>query len=159
MKVLVTYYSFSGNTDRITKLFGRILEAKGEVHLQRLKPVNETKGFVGQCMAARKGGRAILEEGIKFDAASYDLVLIGSPVWAFAPTPAVNTFLANLTGLKGKKVVVLLTSGSGLGVKRCFRNIRKILETKGASRICEINIPDRRNQDNDFVAASLQKVL
>ena len=159
MKTLVTYYSYSGNTDRIARIFGKILQAKGEVRLQRLKPAVEIKSFIGQCAAARKGDKAILEEGIGFDAASYDLVLIGSPVWAFAPTPAVNTFLANLTGLKGKRVVVLLTSGSGLGVKACFKNIRKILEAHGAGRIDEINIPDRQKQDNDFVASSLQKIL
>ena len=159
MKSLITYYSYSGNTDKIARMFGKILQAKGEVHLQRLKPVAEIKGFIGQCAAARKGDKAILKEGVKFDVTSYDLVLIGSPVWAFAPTPAVNTFLANLTGLKGKKVVVLLTSGSGLGVKACFKNIRKVLEAKGASKIDEINIPDRQNKDNDFVASSLQQIL
>ena len=159
MKSLVTYYSYSGNTDKIARMFDHILQAKGEVHLQRLKPVAEIKSFMGQCAAARKGSKALLQEGIKFDAASYDMVLIGSPVWAFAPTPAVNTFLANLTGLKGKRAVVLLTSGSGLGVKACFKNIRKILEAKGASKIEEINIPDRKNQDNDFVVSSLQQIL
>ena len=159
MKTLITYYSYSGNTDKIARMFGKILQAKGEVHLQRLKPVSEIKDFMGQCAAARRGGKALLEEGIKFDATSYDLVLVGSPVWAFAPTPAVNTFLANLTGLKGKRAVVLLTSGSGLGVKACFKNIRKTLQAKGVSKIDEINIPDRKNQDNDFVASSLQRIL
>lgn len=159
MKTLVTYYSYSGNTDRIAGIFGRMLETRGEVHVQRLKPVTEIKSFIGQCRAARKAEKAMLQEGVRFDTASYDLVLIGSPVWALAPAPAVNTFLANLTGLKDKRVIVLLTSGSGLGVKNCFKNIRAILEAKGASRIDEINIPDKKNKDNDFVAASLQKVL
>jgi len=159
MKSLVTYYSYTGNTERVAKIFGKILEAKGEVHLQKLKPVNEIKTFIAQCVAARKGDKAVLEEGIRFDASSYDMILIGSPVWAFAPTPAANTFIKNLTGLEGKRVVVLLTSGSGAGVKACFKNIRRILEAAGASRIDEINIPDRKNQDNDFVTASLQKIL
>ena len=67
--------------------------------------------------------------------------------------------LYKFNGLKGKRAVVLLTSGSGLGVKACFKNIRKILEAKGASKITEINIPDRKNKDNDFVASSLQQIL
>ena len=83
MKTLITYYSYSGNTDKIARMFGKILQAKGEVHLQRLKPVSEIKSFIGQCAAARKGDKVILEEGVKFDVTSYDLVLIGSPVWAF----------------------------------------------------------------------------
>jgi flavodoxin len=159
MKILVTYYSYSGNTDRIAKIFGRILEPKGEVHVQRLKPVKEVKGFLRQCLAARKSAKTILGEGIKFDTTSYDMILIGTPVWAFAPTPAVNTFLANLTGLKGRRAVIFLTSDSGAGVAACFKTIRKILEDKGASKIDEINIPDRKNKDSDFVVSSLQKIL
>jgi len=159
MKILITYYSYSGNTDRVARIFGKMLESKGEVHIQRLKPADEIKGFLSQCVAARKGKKAILEQGVRFDVTSYDLILIGSPVWAFAPTPAMNTFLENLSGLKDKRVIILLTSGSGMGVKRCFQNIRKILGEKGASMVEEINIPDRKNRDNDFVTASLQEVL
>lgn len=159
MKVLVTYYSYSGNTDKIARMFSKILQAKGEVHTQRLKLKNEIKSFLGQCAAARKGEKAALEDGVKFDASSYDILLIGSPVWAFKPTPAVNTFLSNLTGLSGKRAIVLLTSGSGLGVNACFKHIRKELEAKGVSKIDEINIPDRKNSDSDFVASSLQKIL
>jgi flavodoxin len=159
MKSLITYYSFSGNTDKIANIFGKILEDKGAVDIQRLKPQNEITTFMAQCTAARKHESAVLGDNVKFDASPYDLILIGSPVWAFAPTPAMNTFLDKISGLKGKRVVVLLTSGSGLGVNACFKNIHKILEAKGASRIDEINIPDRKNKDGDFVTSSLQKIL
>ncbi|MFH0764406.1 MAG: flavodoxin [Candidatus Omnitrophota bacterium] len=159
MKSLITYYSFSGNTDRIVKIFSKILEAKGAVDIQRLKLKDEAKTFIGQCRAARRREKPELEGSVKYDAASYDLILLGSPVWAFVPTPAINTFLDKVSGLSGKRAVVLLTSGSGLGVGNCFKNIRKILETKGAGRIDEINIPDKKNRDGDFVTSSLQKIL
>lgn len=159
MKSLVTYYSFSGNTDNIAKIFGRLMEAKGVVDIQRLRAQEEIASFIGQCKAARMHKRAALADGINFDASSYDLILIGSPVWAFAPAPAMNTFLDKLSGIKDKRVVVVLTSGSGLGVGACFKYIKRILELKGPSRIDEINIPDRKNKDWDFVTSSLQKVL
>lgn len=159
MKTLITYYSYSGNTDKVAKMFGKILESKGEVHVQRLKPAGEIKGFLWQCAAALKRVKAILEQGIKLDAATYDLLLIGAPIWAFAPPPAINTFLENLSGLKGKRVIILLTSGSGVGMKACFKSIRKVLEAKGASKIDEINIPNRKNKDHDFIMSALQKIL
>ena len=158
MKTLITYYSYSGITEKVIGIFKEVLEKRSELKIQRLKPKEEITSFFGQCMAARFKKRCEIEEAL-FDASSYDTIIIGLPVWAFAPTPAVNTFLANLTGLKGKRAVVLLTSGSGLGVKACFKNIRKILEAKGALKIDEINIPDRQNKDNDFVASSLQQIL
>jgi len=159
MKTLITYYSFSGNTDKIAKIFRKVLESKGEVHSQRLRPKDEIMTFMAQCRAARFHKRAVLEDSVMFNVASYDIILIGSPVWAFAPTPAINTYLDKITGLNGKRVIVLLTSGSGLGVRACFKNIRKMLEDKGAARIDEINIPDKNNKDGDFVAASLQEIL
>jgi flavodoxin len=159
MKTFITYYSYSGNTDKMAGIFAGILRQKGEVDIQRLRPRDEITSFLGQCMAARAGKRADLQDGVIFDASPYELVLLGCPVWAFAPTPAMNTYLDKISGLGGKRVIVLLTSGSGLGVKRCFQNIRKALEAKGAVRIDEINIPNRKQKDNDFVVSSLQKVL
>jgi flavodoxin len=159
MKALVTYYSFSGNTCKVMNIFAGVLRAEGDVKLQRLLPKDEIKDFLGQCMAARSGKRSVLQDGIDFDASHYDIVVIASPVWAFAPTPAVNSFLDGLTGLNGKRVVVLLTSGSGLGVKKCFKNMRVILENKGASTIDEINIPDKKQKDENFIKTSIENIL
>ena len=159
MKALLTYYSYSGHTDKVMKIFADTLKREGEVNLQRLKPKDEIRNFSGQCRAAFAKKRAILEDGIKYDASPYDLILIGSPVWAFAPTPAMNTYLDNLSGTNAKRAVVLLTSGSGLGVKKCFKNIRSALEAKGISKIDEINIPDRKLNDETYIRLSIEKIL
>lgn len=159
MKTLIVYYSYSGNTDRVAKLCAEKLKVKGEVTLQRLKPKNEITGFGAQCRAAFTGQRAELGEGVSYDVSPYDLVIIGSPVWAFAPVPAVNTYLDKVNGLHGKKAAILLTSGSGIGVKKCFKGIRVILESKGISHIDEINIPDRKQGDETFIASSISQYL
>jgi len=159
LKTLITYYSFSGNTDKVANIFAGILKKKGEAVLQRLKPADEIEKFALQCKAALMGKRAALEGDIQFDLGQYDLLLIGSPVWAFAPTPSINTYLDKLSGLNGKRAIILLTSGSGAGVGRCFKNIRKALESKGASRVDEVNVPDRKLKDMAFIASSLEKVL
>jgi len=151
MRSLVVYYSFSGNTDHAAKLFAGELKKKGEVDIQRLFPKDEIKDFLGQCRAARAYKRADLEGKVDHDASPYDLVVLGSPVWAFAPVPAMNTFLDSLSGLNGKRVIVLLTSGSGLGVKHCFKNIGRILKNKGASTVDEINIPDRLQKNEEHI--------
>ncbi|MCX5666976.1 MAG: NAD(P)H-dependent oxidoreductase [Candidatus Omnitrophica bacterium] len=159
MRTLITYYSFSGNTDKVANIFADLLRKKGEVVLQRLKPADEIKKFAPQCKAAFTGKRAVLEGDLQFDLGQYDLLLIGSPVWAFAPTPSINTYLDKLSGLNGKRAIILLTSGSGTGVNRCFKNIRKVLESKGASKVDEVNVPDRKLNDTGFITAALEKVL
>ncbi|MCX5680285.1 MAG: NAD(P)H-dependent oxidoreductase [Candidatus Omnitrophica bacterium] len=151
MKSLLVYYSFSGNTDHVARLFAGELKKKGEVAIQRLFPKDDIKDFFGQCRAARAHKSADLGEKVDYDASPYDLIVLGSPVWAFAPVPALNTFLSNISGLNGKRVIVLLTSGSGLGVKHCFENIRRILKNKGASTIDDINIPDRLQKDEGHI--------
>jgi flavodoxin len=159
MKTLIVYYSYSGHTDHVARLWADKLKATGEVVIRRLRPKQEMTSFGSQCKAAFTGQKAELEEGMDYDVSPYDLIIIGSPVWAFAPVPAINTYLAKVNGLHGKKVVVLLTSGSGLGVKKCFRNIRVILDSKGVSHIDEINIPDRKQADESFVSSAISAYL
>lgn len=159
MKTLITYYSYSGITEKVVNLYAGILRKKGEVTIQRLKPKEEITTFIGQCRAAFSKKRADLQDNVNFDVKNYDLLLLGSPVWAFAPTPAVNAYLDKVSGLEGKRAIVLLTSGSGAGVNNCFKNIRIALEKKGVSKIDEINIPNRTMSDENSITSSLEKIL
>jgi flavodoxin len=159
MKALITYYSYSGNTDKVVRVFERILRTKGEVEIQRLQPRDEIRSFVGQCRAAFTRKRAELDSGVKFDVSPYDLLVLGSPVWAFAPTPALNTFLDNVSGLNGKWVIILVTSGSGAGVNKCLGTIESVLKNKGAYKIDKINIKDMKVKNDAFVSAEITKLL
>ena len=158
MKTLVTYYSYSGTTEEVIGIFKEVLEKKSELKIQRLKPKKEIDSFFGQCSAARSKKRCEIGEAL-FDASGYDTIIIGSPVWAFAPAPAINAYLDKVTGLNNKKLIVLLTSGSGLGVKGCFKYISNILSSKGVSNIREINIPNAKMKDKNFIISSLEKAL
>ncbi len=159
MKSLIVYYSYSGNTEKVANIMAKVLQEKGEVSIQRLKPLDEIKTFIGQCVAAFMRKRATLEEGVTFDITLYDFILIGSPVWAFAPTPAINTFLDHIFCVRGKRILIFLTSGSGAGVNKCFNAIRTILEHKGAAKIDELNIQDRKVNNEEYVASSFKKLL
>jgi flavodoxin len=159
MKTLITYYSYTGITEKVAGIFAKVLERKSSVLSQRLKPKKEITSFARQCIAARFGKRCELEEGIVFDIAEYDLLVIGLPVWAFAPAPAINTFLDKLSGLNGKKAIILITSGSGAGVNTCFKTVRKVLEDKGALSIKEINIPNARMKDVDSIILSFGETI
>ena len=159
MKTLIAYYSYTGHAKKVADLFSEALKGRGDVVVERLKPVQEITSFVGQCKAAFARQRAELEPGVTFDLSLYDLIVIGCPVWAFAPVPAVNAWLDKINGLSGKRAIVFLTSGSGAGVGKCFRNIRSVLESKGIARVTEFNIPDRKSGDDDFVRMSISKVI
>jgi multimeric flavodoxin WrbA len=159
MKILITYYSYSGITAKVINIFKEALQEKGEVEIQRLKPKQELTSFISQCMAARSGKRCELEGSVLFNVSAYDIIIVGLPVWAFAPVPAINTYLDNISGLAGKKAITLITSGSGVGVNTCFRTLRNILKDKGAIDIKEINIPNAKMVETDFIVSAIEKAV
>jgi hypothetical protein len=159
MKTLIVYYSYSGITKKVVDMYADALRKKGDVMIQQLKPRTEVTTFLGQCQAAFLRKRAELEGAVNYDASAYNLILLALPVWAFAPVPAINTYLDNIAGLSGKRVITLLTSGSGAGVNKCFGNIRSVLKSKGAIKIDEINIPNRIMGDTALVISKLENIL
>ncbi|MBP7055415.1 MAG: hypothetical protein KBB52_00985 [Candidatus Omnitrophica bacterium] len=159
MRSMIAYYSYTGHSKMVAEYMARELGARGDVTLERLKPVNEVKTFFGQCRAAFARSRAELEPGVTFDLSHYDLIVLGCPVWAFAPVPAVNTYLDKLSGIQGKRAIVFLTSGSGAGVGRCFNTIRNTLESKGVVHVSQFNIPDRNSNDEPFIANAIARAI
>ena len=159
MKTLVVYYSYSGITEKVINIYSSELAKSGEVMVQRLKPRQEIDTFLGQCRAAFSRKRAELSGNITSDVKGYDLLVLGCPVWAFAPVPAVNTYLDRLSGLEGKKAIILLTSGSGAGVGNCFNTIKKALEEKKCAKIDIINVPNRTMKNEDAIREAFRKLL
>ncbi len=114
MKALVIYYSFDGNTRLVSRL---IAEAAGADVLElRTEDQPPSKGFSKYFW----GGRQVFMKArpvllpLDKDPAAYDLLFIGAPVWAFAPAPAMSSFLEK-SGLRGKKIAVFCCSGGGPG--------------------------------------------
>jgi len=82
MKILVTYFSQTGNTLKIAEaIFSEIHDEK------ELKPLNEVP-----------------------DLDKYDLTFVGFPIIQFRPPRAVRTFLGKYT--KGKKIAMFVTHAS-----------------------------------------------
>ena len=78
MKTLIVYYSYSGITEKVVKLYEAELAKLGEVALQKLKPKQEITTFLGQCRAAFSRKRAELDGAVQSDVKGYDLVILGS---------------------------------------------------------------------------------
>lgn len=64
-----------------------------------------------------------------FDLSEYELIILGTPVWAYSPTPAINTFLQTCD-LKDKKVIIFVTS-RGVGYRRAIDILGGKVEAKG----------------------------
>ena len=120
-KVLVAYYSQTGNTEKVALQIATSLNAD----VESILPLNPYDGDFGQTI---ERGRKELEEGnfpeigpLTFNPQEYDVIFLGYPVWFGTYAPPVETYL-NSVDLKGKKIVPFCTFGSG-GLDSSTRDI------------------------------------
>lgn len=114
LRKLVVYYSFDGNTKFVAETMAKTIGAD----LLELKPKNEMKshGF----LKIFRGGRQVFKkekpELLPFDKRpeDYDLIFIGTPVWAFNYAPALATFFSKVR-LTGKKIALFCCAGGFRG--------------------------------------------
>ena len=130
MKSAIIYYSFSGNTHAVARTLEQFLQTRGSVDVVELQPLDESKSFFGQARRAFFRKEAQLPP-MNFDYGAYDMVCVGTPVWAFGPAPAMTTFLKQCSGLQGKEATVFTTYGSGTGNNKCIRMMSEALSKKG----------------------------
>jgi len=158
MKSAVIYYSYSGNTRKVAKTLVEYLSQKGEAKEIELVALDESGNFFKQCLRARKYVRARIENK-DFDLSSYDLVCLGTPVWAFGPAPAVNTYLDNCRGTSGKQAVIFTTYGSGLGNEHCLNYMQAALKEKGVTELKRFSIQDRKIEDRRSILSKIQEIV
>jgi len=157
MRSAIIYYSFTGNTKKVAGILAEYLRQKGEVELIELKPLDESKSFFGQGRRAFSHTRAKLEP-VNFDLSQYDLVCFGTPVWAFAPVPAMNTYLDNCTGVEGKEAILFTTYGSGTGNERCLNYMQDALSKKGAKSFKRFSIQQFKVKNKEFVLSEIARL-
>ncbi len=91
MKVLIAYHTRTGNTRKAAELISAELPAE----LEQLKEESDRAGLVGYLKAAKdamlKRETSLLP--LKHDPSQFDLVIIGTPIWAFTMTPVIRTYL------------------------------------------------------------------
>jgi flavodoxin len=127
MKTSIIYHSYSGITRGIAEKIqkacgGDLIEVKPKENYSTL-----TAYSLGCYRAMKEECDNIEPETI--DVSASDLVVIGTPVWAFKATPVTNAAIAALKGCEGKKAVIFATCGSS--AKDTLPIMKKALEAKG----------------------------
>ncbi len=122
-KILVAYYSWSGNTrfaaEQISKLTG------GE--LFEIKPAEAYSSNYRTCVERAKKEiagkiRPELAEKVK-DFSRYEVIFVGTPNWGSTMAPPVRSFLSDYD-FSGKTVIPFVTHGGG-GMADCERDMRE----------------------------------
>jgi hypothetical protein len=111
MSVCIVYHSETGNTKRVAEAAAKVTGAT-LIPVRDLAGYNKITMYLRGIPRARAGDKAAIEPPV-IDVSPFDVVVVGSPVWAFRPTPAANAAIAALSGCEGKKGIVFITSGGG----------------------------------------------
>lgn len=158
MRAAIIYYSYSGNTKKVAGVLTEALRQKGEVEEIELKGLDESGSFFGQAWRAFWHKKANIEES-KLDLSAYDLVCFGTPVWAFGPAPAMNTYLDKCFGGQGTEIVLFTTYGSGTGNERCLNYMQNILTQKGADSFKRFSIQQFKVGDKEYVLRKIKEAM
>lgn len=122
-KVLVIYYSQTGNTEFVANEIAQRLHAEVE-RIEAMNPYDgDFRQTIERCMKEREEGIIPDIQPVKSDISKYDVIFIGYPVWFGTYAPPVITFLKN-TDLSGKKIVPFCTFGSG-GLESSVIDLKK----------------------------------
>lgn len=157
MKIEIIYFSLSGNTEKVAKIIFEFLRTKN-INSSLFKLIPEKNySFLTNCNLALKEKEIPLKETP--DIKNFDLIFIGSPVWAFNITPAVRTFL-NKTDLNGKEIFLFTTYGSGTGKSKAMRKFEELVRNKGGKVKGKIEIKGKRvDEEKGRIEKEVEKCL
>jgi flavorubredoxin len=137
MSVCIVYHSETGNTKKVAEYVAKATGAT-LIPVRDLADYNKITMYLFGIPRARAGDKAAIEPPM-IDVSAFDLVVVGSPVWAWKPTPAANAAIAALTGCEGKKGIVFITSGGG--PRDALEVMKKALAGRGLKVVGAFHYP------------------
>lgn len=126
MKIGIVVFSKTNNTFSVAERLRDALVGRGfDAVIDRIIPVNDEPGP---------------KDPVAFrqlpDLSAYDVIIFGSPVWAFSLSWVMKAYLAQLPTLGGKKVFCFVTkqlASKFTGGNKAIRQIRSAVATKNAT--------------------------
>lgn len=171
-KVLVVYYSKSGNTEAVAKMIQE--RTSGDIYeIETLRTYTRERPAAADIpKEERETGNLPELKGTLPDVAQYDVILIGSPIWWYTVSTPVMTFLRD-TDFQGKTVAGFYTvAGDGRSFDKDLRaqasnaQVRESIGFRGTYDTGRGEEPDgrayqegRREQVGKQLDAWLAKIL
>jgi flavodoxin len=126
MKAVVVFYSRTGTTRKVAEIIGGMLKC----HIEEIVDTKNRAGAWGYLVAGKDSAMKNLTviQGVKRNPALYDVVIIGTPVWAWHMSPPVRTYIAQQKE-KFKNLAFFCTMG-GSGSKGTFGEMEALCGKK-----------------------------
>ncbi len=153
MAVVIVYHSETGHTRSVAEYTAKRIGAVLIPVRDRANYNRVTRYLVG-APRARRGERDRIEPSA-IDVNPYQGIVLGSPVWAWSPTPAINAAVAALEGCEGKEGIVFTISGGmpGETLDRMRSGLKERgVRIKGAFHFAQKDLGDTKKL-GEFVQA------
>ena len=153
MPVCIIFHSETGTTRAVAQ---RLAAATGGdlVEVRDLAGYSKAGMYLKGAPRAMRGELAAIEPAL-IDVSGYDAVVVGSPVWAFNPTPAANAAVAALrASRKNPQPFSALLAGAGKTLER----MQAMLADRGADVRVAVSFTDRDLQNTGAVEALVDLV-
>jgi flavodoxin len=128
MKVCIIYHSETGNTRHIAQHLSSSIIDSQLIEVSDCASCSALTRFLVWCKKARCEEKTNIEPS-HIDVSGFDLIVFGSPIWAFKPTPVIHSAIDLLLGCEGKKAVAFVTLGRSPGKAEMV--FRKWIEQRG----------------------------
>ncbi len=142
MKTLLVTYSRTGNTQRIGNEIAKRLEAD----IEEIMDIRSHKGLLG---FIRSGFEALRDKPAKIrqtsmDPKDYDLVIVGTPIWAGRMSSPARAYLQQVSGSLRK--AAFFCTCSSAGYEPVMQEMAKIAKTEPVVTL-ELTKAQRVSQD------------
>lgn len=150
MNTLIIYYSKSG----MTKIVAQTLAKNIGADILEIVDLKERNSISSKLTASfdafRENKTKILPNNI--DLTDYDVVYIGTPVWAGKPAPAITTIIDKLL-LRGKDVILFSTMSSSGGDTTNERMAQKV-KMRGGRTVESFTLKTKDKTTADIVKST-----
>ena len=142
MKVLVIYYSRTGHTKTVAEALATALQCDKE-EIVDTKKRSGTLGYIRSGRDATQGSLTVIED-IRSTVSEYDLVIIGTPVWAGRVSTPVRTFIHQY---KNFEKVAFFSTQDGKDAGKAFTEMETLC---GMTPVSVLSIPSKEVEKKDF---------
>jgi flavodoxin len=154
MKTLVVYYSLTGKTRLVAQTIAEALKAT-LMEIQERRPTPMPFVYLsGSFRAFMNWGSKI--RPLDADPKQYERIFIGSPMWAYRPAPAINSFIYQ-TNFEGRSVIPFFTMG-GDDSEKALANITAKIEKRQGKVVGSFAITPYRISDEEIIARAKEAI-
>jgi flavodoxin len=151
MKMLVVFYSRTGNTRKVAEELVNALECD----IEEIVDTKNRSGMLGYLKSGRDagGGKLTVLKELINDPSQYDLLIIGTPLWAWHVSTPVRTYIHQNQG-NFKNVAFFCTAG-GNKFEGAFNDME---ELSGVSPIEILGVREKEIKDGTYKSKAAEFV-